>query len=581
MAGERQARGRMAYCGKLLRRAALVCLAVAALPAAPAFAEKRIALVIGNGDYRSAATLPNPRNDASDVAAALRRSGFETDVGFDLDKAGMDAAAIRFARAARDADVAMFYYSGHAMQFAGANYLMPVDARLTDEADLRLMLKVDDVVADLQQAKNLRILVLDSCRDNPLAEGLKRSIGATRAAGLQRGLARIDTPQGMIVAYATQAGRTADDGGSRNSPYTRAFLGQIEAVEEIGTVFRRISADVYNSTQQKQLPELSLSLIGEFYLNGRPTGPGPAQADVAALQKQLQAIQEQLKAKSGPAVAAVTPTAPVAVPSSAPPDEALPSEIPVDPAVLARIENHPFFANAPPVGVATFTADNSTYGRGVVNGAMTISESATSNVSRRLRKHVIRTDSQTRSSTRHRSCVPECASSGTTVSLSAANGLISLGYRSVTALPGTKSKYVSLTRLLQVTNFSGHVYPVEVGNRFSYEEITETKAPSNNDESVAKNACNVTRKFEAKSFHPDLTGAAYLVICEVQTVYKKNSAANSKSQSRNVYFEDLGIWSSGDPIAPKERIMQADVYGSLKDWTYSGSDRFKSFTLLR
>lgn len=574
----------MVYRGKFLRPALLAGLVLAALSIAPAFAQKRVALVIGNGDYRNASTLPNPRNDAADVAAALRRSGFETDVGFDLDKAGMDAAAIRFARAARDADVAMFYYSGHAMQFAGANYLMPVDTRLTDEADLRLMLKVDDVVADLQQAKNLRILVLDSCRDNPLADGLKRSIGATRAAGLQRGLARIDTPQGMIVAYATQAGRTADDGGSRNSPYTRAFLGNIEAVEEIGTVFRRISADVYNATQQKQLPELSLSLIGEFYLNGRPSGVGPAAADVAALQKQLQAIQEQLKAKSGPVVAAVTPTAPLPAPSSGPPDEALPSEIPVDPAVLAQIENHPFFANAPNITAATFVNESSLQNRGTVNGVYTTGNSTTSSVSRRLRKHVFRSESQTQSSTRHKACVPECRSGGVTVSLSAANGLISLGYRTVTtsSFPGMKSmKYNSLTRLLQVTNFSGHVYPVEVGNRFSYEEITETKSTSYNDESVAKNSCAITRKFEAKSFHPDLTGAAYLAICEVQTMNKKNSSANSKSQSRSIFFEDLGLWSSGDPIAPKERIMQGDVYGSVKEWTYTGSDRFKSFTLLR
>jgi formylglycine-generating enzyme required for sulfatase activity len=107
--------------------------------------------------------------------------------------------------------------------------------------------------------------VLDSCRDNPLAEDLKR-----RSASVQRGLARLDSPQGMIVAYATRAGRTADDGTGRNSSYTAAFLKQIETAEEIGTVFRRISADVYQATGQNQLPELSLSLIGEFYLHGRP-----------------------------------------------------------------------------------------------------------------------------------------------------------------------------------------------------------------------------------------------------------------------------------------------------------------------
>jgi hypothetical protein len=236
------------------------------LTALPAKAEKRVALVIGNGAYANATPLPNPRNDAEDVATALNRTGFTTLLGLDLTKDGMDDLAIQFARAVRSADVAVFYYSGHAMQFAGSNYLMPVDAKLTDEADLRRMLKVDDIIADLQEASALRLMVLDSCRDNPLAEELKRSVGLTRSASVQRGLAHIDSPQGMIVAYATQSGKTAADGTGRNSPYTAAFLKHIETPEEIGTVFRRISADVYAATDHAQLPELSLSLIGEYYL---------------------------------------------------------------------------------------------------------------------------------------------------------------------------------------------------------------------------------------------------------------------------------------------------------------------------
>jgi branched-chain amino acid transport system substrate-binding protein len=235
----------------------------------PAHADRRVALVVGNGAYQNAPSLPNPRNDAQDVGASLRRAGFETIIGLDLDQKGMQDTAIKFSRAARTADVAIFYYSGHAIQYAGVNYLAPIDAKLNDEADLRRLVKVDEVVADLQQAKNLRILVLDSCRDNPLAEQLKRSIGVTRAMAVQRGLAKIDSPQGMIVAYATQAGRTADDGNGRNSPYTAAFLKRIDENEEIGTVFRRVSADVYETTKHEQLPELSLSLIGEFYLHGR------------------------------------------------------------------------------------------------------------------------------------------------------------------------------------------------------------------------------------------------------------------------------------------------------------------------
>jgi formylglycine-generating enzyme required for sulfatase activity/uncharacterized caspase-like protein len=259
--------------------AAVFVLALVAV--SPAHAEKRVALVIGNAAYKNAATLQNPRNDATDVSDALKRLGFETIVGLDLDKGGMEEKSFDFARAARDADVALVYYSGHAMQFAGVNYLMPVDAALRDEVDLRRLTRVDEIVADLKQAKNLRILVLDACRDNPLADELSRSIEASRGLTVDRGLARIIPPSGMIISYATQAGRTAADGRGRNSPYTMAFLKNIEAPEEIGTVFRNITSDVYAATESKQLPELSLSLIGNFYLKGRPEAAAGAPAPLA------------------------------------------------------------------------------------------------------------------------------------------------------------------------------------------------------------------------------------------------------------------------------------------------------------
>src|SRR4051812_28675487 len=207
--------------------ASLIAAAILMLSCVGVHAETRVALVIGNGDYRNTSKLSNPRNDANDVAAALKRIGFTTIVGIDLDKAGMDDAEIRFARAARDADIAMVYYSGHAIQYAASNYLLPIDAQIKDSADLRRLAKVDDIIADLQQAKDLRILVLDSCRDNPLADELKRSLGE-RSGSVQRGLARLGSSQGMIVAYSTLAGQTANDGSGRNSPYTTAFLKQIE-----------------------------------------------------------------------------------------------------------------------------------------------------------------------------------------------------------------------------------------------------------------------------------------------------------------------------------------------------------------
>lgn len=228
------------FSGEAMRHVMLAFFAalVVSLLVAPASAQRRVALVIGNSAYREVSALPNRRHDAEDVAAALKRIGFETIVGLDLDNAGTDDMTISFARAARTADIAVIYYSGHARQYSGVNYLAPIDARLADETDLRRMTRVDEIVADLQQAKTLRILVLDSCRDNPLAEQLKRAVGPTRAPSIQRGLAKIDSPEGMIISYATQAGRTAADGVGRNSPYTSAFLKHIEEQEEIGTIFR-------------------------------------------------------------------------------------------------------------------------------------------------------------------------------------------------------------------------------------------------------------------------------------------------------------------------------------------------------
>ncbi|MDH2342616.1 caspase family protein [Bradyrhizobium sp. SSUT18] len=246
-----------------------LCFLSLALSALDAKADKRVALVIGNGAYRNVPTLANPTNDAADVGAVLKRSGFDPLIATDLDQAAMQETVLRFAREARGADVALFYYSGHALQFAGVNYLVPVDAVVRDEVDLRRLVRADEILADLQQAKNLRIFVLDACRDNPFADELRRNIGQGRGVTVSRGLAKMESPEGTIISYATQAGRTADDGNGRNSPYTRAFLEHIGDRDNINTVFQTISAGVYQRTKGSQVPELSLSFFGEFYLNGK------------------------------------------------------------------------------------------------------------------------------------------------------------------------------------------------------------------------------------------------------------------------------------------------------------------------
>jgi Caspase domain len=251
--------------------ALLVLLAVAAA-SIPACAEKRVALVVGNAAYQYSARLANPTNDADDMTAALRKVGFEVIAVKDVNKRSLEMAMANFGRQAQDADAALVYYAGHGIQYQGLNYLIPVDARLEDEYSINYELtRIDDVLFALSKARGVKILILDACRNNPLAERLS-SRGGNRDFGQTRGLARIEAPRGMLVAFATQSDQVAVDGVGRNSPFTAALLKEIEEPGiEIATLFRRVAIDVNRSTGGRQLPELSISMAGEFYLNTRET----------------------------------------------------------------------------------------------------------------------------------------------------------------------------------------------------------------------------------------------------------------------------------------------------------------------
>jgi uncharacterized caspase-like protein len=240
----------------------------------PSFADKRVALVIGNGAYKYTPALPNPQNDATDVAQALKTIGFEVTLKTNLEKRQMDQVIAQFARDGKNADAALFYYAGHGMQFEGKNFVMPVDAELQDEVSLRYeMTSLDDIKAALERSSGVKIMVLDACRNNPLADQLVRSISVTtRDIPRVQGYARLEKSQGMVVVYATQAEAVARDGGGRNSPFTAAFLKEVqEPGLEVGTMFRRIGADVYAATNGLQSPELSISMVPEYYLNQSET----------------------------------------------------------------------------------------------------------------------------------------------------------------------------------------------------------------------------------------------------------------------------------------------------------------------
>lgn len=237
-------------------------------------AETRVALVIGNSHYVNTPALSNPSNDATDVAAALTDVGFKVTLGVDMTKRQFDGALAQFARDAKKADAALFYFAGHGMQFQGSSYVMPVDAELEDEVSLRYeMVAIEEIKTALLGSNGVKILVLDSCRDNPLASKLVRSISlTTRDVPRVQGLAHADRTAGMIIVYATQADALASDGSGRNSPFSSAFLKELrEPGLEVGTLFRRVEDDVFQSTHGEQSPELSISMVPEYFLNQAET----------------------------------------------------------------------------------------------------------------------------------------------------------------------------------------------------------------------------------------------------------------------------------------------------------------------
>jgi uncharacterized caspase-like protein len=199
------------------------------------------------------------------MASSLKKLGFDVTLLKDGTRLQMEDQLSAFARRARKADTAVIFYAGHAIQHQGINYIIPIDASLKDEADVRRLIRVQDVIKDLQNSPGARILFLDACRDNEAVQQLARSQGLTRSTDAKRGLVR-ERADGVIIAYATQPGRVAADGdNSRNSPFTSALLKHIETPGVgIRRMLARVRSDVHKTTAGAQLPETSDSMLGEF-----------------------------------------------------------------------------------------------------------------------------------------------------------------------------------------------------------------------------------------------------------------------------------------------------------------------------
>ena len=229
--------------------------------AAPAWTAERVALVIGNADYNEAAAkLRNPVNDATAVATLLRRLGFEVIEGTDLDEDNFYDKIEAFDGAAHKAKMALFFYAGHGLQVDGRNYLAPVDLMLETRQDLRRhAIELAAVLEVMRSETNL--VVLDACRNNPLAGELARSLGLNRAVAASRGLARVESASGTLIAYATEPGSVAADGTGEHSPYTEALLEHLETPGlSVNDLFTEVTNSVLATTGGKQRPWTHTSL---------------------------------------------------------------------------------------------------------------------------------------------------------------------------------------------------------------------------------------------------------------------------------------------------------------------------------
>ncbi|MBB4274676.1 caspase family protein [Rhizobium mongolense] len=242
-----------------------------------AIAERRVALVIGNSAYQHVPILPNPDNDADDMAAKLRDLGFEVVVGSNLDLAGVRRTIREFVGKLDGADMALFYYAGHGLQVNGENYIAPVDAKLLSYLDLEFeAVPMNLILSAMERATQINLVFLDACRDNPLAANLARSMG-TRSVLVGRGLAKVGSGIGSLIAFATQPGNVALDGAGRNSPFTAALLRHLgKPGRDITRELIDVRRDVLEATDGRQVPWDNSSLTGEVILKHlAELGPAP------------------------------------------------------------------------------------------------------------------------------------------------------------------------------------------------------------------------------------------------------------------------------------------------------------------
>jgi uncharacterized caspase-like protein len=278
----------------------IACL-IGCMAATQAVAERRVALVVGNAQYAYTTALPNPRNDAQDLAQTLRQVGFEVMVGYDLDHTSFARLIDNFARALEGADVGLFFYAGHGLQVDEKNYLVSTEARLESTFLVPSeTIELNAIIRLMESKTETNLILVDACRNNPLTDNLKRNLAAVnRTAAIGRGLARIEpTGRDTLVAFAAAPGQEAADGRGRNSPFTASLLRHLPKPGlEVSVMLKEVTADVRRDTGNAQRPQQLSDMSRTFYF-----------------------------VKAGPEAAAAPPSV-AAAPPAAPADPADPVEV--------------------------------------------------------------------------------------------------------------------------------------------------------------------------------------------------------------------------------------------------------------
>jgi uncharacterized caspase-like protein len=586
----------------------VIACALALLQSAPAqAAEKRVALVIGNSTYAHAPSLRNPASDARAIADLLTKAGFDqVTLKLDLAYDGMRLALRDFGLAARSAEVAVVYFAGHGLEFGGENYLVPVDAALKSDSSVAFeTATLSAVLEAIRPASRLRLVILDACRSNPLATRMEPTGGRTRS--IPRGLGRIEPTGDVLVAYAAKAGTVAADGSGRHSPYAEALLANLTTPGlDIRLVLGRVRDLVLAKTNGAQEPFVYGSLGGaNVALVAPKAGAAAAPSDDpdakaardyelaekigtkeawdAFLAAHSSGFHADLARAQRARLAVAAPSVALAKPSPAPPQpseatpEPLPADLPAD--VLRALETSPLFANAVPVLAETYHIPSVI--RTTPAQPQEMNHGYRKTVVRTLRPGLLKLDVEQVVSGKY-------GSTSKFSELVAANGLIEVS---------RKSSGLLNRRLIGINKMTGRVFPVEVGNQFSYAATYRDEVSEMTSHTSETTSCKVTKKYDGKVFHGNLTGLAYLAECNTNAYVKINFAAfpgmpatsgtSTEARMRSpVFFEALGLWLDVDPTSPKESLTRTSkvtlkAFGKEDISQSTTSATLKAFTLAR